>query len=67
LQRRKEAEIHAESLRELSQSLGTEITPYVLDIEGRTIELTGNAREQYVQWKKLLQQIYVQETSFPEQ
>jgi len=67
LQRRKEAIIYAESLREISQSLGAEITPYVLDIEGRTIELTGNAREQYVQWKKLLQQIYVQETSFPEQ
>jgi hypothetical protein len=67
LQRSKEAAIHAESLREMSRSLGTEITPYVLDIEGRTIELTGNAQEQYAQWKKLLQKIYVEETSFPEQ
>ena len=67
LQRRKEAEIHAESLRELSQSLGTEITPYVLDIEGRTIELTGTAQEQYVQWRKLLREIYAQETSIPSQ
>ena len=67
LQRRKEAEIHAESLRELSQSLGTEITPYVLDIEGRTIELTGTAQEQYAQWRKLLKKIYVQESSFPAQ
>ena len=63
--RRKEAEIHAESLRELSQSLGTEITPYVLDIEGRTIELTGTAEEQYVQWRALLQEIYAEETSIP--
>jgi hypothetical protein len=67
LQRRKEAEIHAESLRELSQSLGTEITPYVLDIEGRTIELSGTAQEQYAQWRKLLQKIYIQETSLPAQ
>lgn len=67
LQRRKEAEIHAESLRELSQSLGTEITPYVLDIEGRTIELSGTAQEQYSQWRKLLKKIYVQENSLPAQ
>ena len=62
LERRKEAEIHAESLRELSQSLGTEITPYVLDIEGRTIELVGSAGEQYTQWRQLLQDIYAEET-----
>lgn len=62
LQRRKEAEIHAESLRELSHSLGTEITPYVLDIEGRTIELSGTATEQYTQWRKLLREIYAEET-----
>ena len=67
LQRRKEAEIHAESLKELSQSLGTEITPYVLDIEGRTIELTGTAEEQYQQWRELLSEIYAQETSLPVQ
>lgn len=67
LERRKEAEIHAESLRELSQSLGTEITPYVLDIEGKTIELTGTADEQYVKWRSLLQQIYVSETAVPVQ
>ena len=62
LARRKEAEIHAESLRELSQSLGTEITPYVLDIEGRTIELVGTAQEQYAQWRQLLSDIYLEET-----
>lgn len=67
LQRQKEAEIHAESLKELSQSLGTEITPYVLDIEGRTIELTGTAEEQYQQWRELLSEIYAQETSLPVQ
>ncbi|MBO6565754.1 MAG: hypothetical protein JJ956_13460, partial [Pseudomonadales bacterium] len=67
LERRKEAEIHAASLKELSQSLGTEITPYVRDIEGRTIELTGTAEEQYQQWRELLSEIYAQETSLPVQ
>ncbi|HJL60355.1 MAG TPA: hypothetical protein QF517_00250 [Pseudomonadales bacterium] len=59
---RKEAEIHAESLRELSHSLGSEIKPYVLDIEGRTIELTGTANAQYDQWKNILKEIYTTET-----
>jgi len=62
LDRRKEAEIHAESLRELSQSLGSEITPYVLDIEGKAIELTGTADAQYQQWRRILKEIYVEET-----
>lgn len=62
LDKRREAEIHAESLRELSQSLGSEITPYVLDVEGRTIELTGTADAQYQQWRGILRQIYATET-----
>ena len=65
LERRKEAEIHAESLRELSQSLGAEITPYLLDIEGKTIELSGTALEQYKEWKTLLREIYAEETMLP--
>ncbi len=65
LDRRKEAEIHAESLRELSQSLGAEITPYVLDIEGKTIELTGTADAQYQKWRGILKEIYAEETGIP--
>ena len=65
LDRKKEAEIHAESLRELSQSLGSEITPYVLEIEGRTIELTGTADAQYKQWRGILRDIYAAETGLP--
>ncbi|XOV87678.1 MAG: hypothetical protein ACFHX7_22440 [Pseudomonadota bacterium] len=65
MDRLKEAEIHEESLRELSQSLGAEITPFVLDIEGRTIELTGTADAQYQQWRAILRQIYAEETGLP--
>lgn len=65
LDRRKEAEIHAESLKELSQSLGAEITPFVMDIEGKTIELTGTANTQYQQWRKILKEIYAEETGSP--
>ncbi len=65
LDRRKEAEIHEESLRELSQSLGAEIAPFVLDIEGRTIELSGTANAQYEQWRRILKEIYAEETGLP--
>ena len=60
--KRKEAEIHADSLRELSASLGAEITPIVLDIEGKTIELSGTVSEQYTQWRRILKEIYAEET-----
>ncbi|MGI9322212.1 MAG: hypothetical protein ACR2PJ_01390 [Pseudomonadales bacterium] len=65
LERRKEAEIHAATLKELSQSLGAEIAPNVLTIEGHTIELTGSANQQYAQWRQTLREIYAEETGLP--
>ena len=62
LNRRKEAEIHAQSLRELGQSLGSEIGPSVLKIEGETIELEGSAAAQYDEWRNILRAIYIEET-----
>ena len=61
LDRKREAEIHAQSLKELNQSLGSEITPHVLDIEGQTIELTGTADAQYARWREILKEIYDRE------
>ncbi len=61
LDRKREAEIHAQSLKELNQSLGSEIAPHVLDIEGQTIELTGTADAQYARWREILQEIYERE------
>tara|TARA_B110000003_G_scaffold1395_1_gene1440 strand:- start:1925 stop:3148 length:1224 start_codon:yes stop_codon:yes gene_type:complete len=65
LSRRQRAEVHENALKEISESLGAEITPYVLDIEGRTIELTGTADVQYEEWREILKQIYVEETGLP--
>ncbi len=62
LERKKDAEIHEESLRELGQSLGGEIRPHVLNIEGKTIELTGTATSQFEQWRGILKEIYTEET-----
>lgn len=57
-----EAEIHAEALRELGISFEEEIQPQVVELEGRTLKLTGTAEQQYAKWRRLLREIYVEET-----
>lgn len=59
-----EAEIHNEAIRELGDSLSAEVSPMVVEIEGRTVELTGSIEEQYQKWRKLLREIYINETGF---
>lgn len=63
LDRFKQAEIHEQALKELTQSLGMEITPNILEIEGRTIELKGSADKQFGTWRGILSEIYAEETS----
>lgn len=57
-----QAETHSETLKTLSQGLSNEVTPYVLKIEGHTIELSGNVEQQYEQWRTKLREIYAEET-----
>lgn len=59
--RYKAAEIHEQALSELTQSLGMEITPNVLEIEGQTVELKGNVDTQYAEWRRILREIYVRD------
>ena len=59
-----EAEIHNEAIRELGDSLQAEVSPLVVEIEGRTVELTGSIEEQYQKWRELLRKIYINETGF---
>ncbi|NRA84955.1 MAG: hypothetical protein HRU22_14650 [Gammaproteobacteria bacterium] len=53
-----EAQIHVEALQELGDSLQASIEPHIIELEGRTITLTGTVNNQYQQWRKVLQQIY---------
>jgi hypothetical protein len=32
-----------------------------VDVEGRTLKLTGTAEEQYREWRKLLHELYLEE------
>ena len=50
-----------QALEELGMSLEAEITPQVIDLEDRTVTLSGNVEEQYAQWRSLLADIYAAE------
>jgi hypothetical protein len=60
----KQAEIHASALKELSESFAGEMKPIVMEFQGRQVELTGSAEEQFQKWRALLRQIYYAETGF---
>jgi len=58
MEKRNEAEMHVESLEELGLSLGAEITPQVIELQDRTVTLSGTVEDQYAQWRELLAEIY---------
>lgn len=59
---RAEARMHFSALEELGSSLGSEVTPSVIELEDRTVTLTGTADEQYEAWRGLLGELYRSET-----
>ena len=59
-----EAKVHKESLKELGSSFDTQAKPLIIEIEGQTLRLTGTAKEKFLEWRKLLKQIYTEETGF---
>lgn len=63
----KQARIHRAAIEELGESFDSELKPVVLDLEGKSYELTGSAEEQYNRWKELLRRIYSAETGFDTQ
>jgi hypothetical protein len=58
MEKRNEAEMHVESLEELGMSMGAEITPQVIELQDRTVTLSGTVEDQYAQWRELLAEIY---------
>jgi hypothetical protein len=54
----KEAKVYRDALSELGQSVDLELAPQVIVFEKKTIELTGDAAEQFAQWRNFLKQIY---------
>ncbi|NNF51350.1 MAG: hypothetical protein HKN59_02820 [Gammaproteobacteria bacterium] len=58
----KETKLHKDALEELDSSLSAEISPLVIDVDGRVVELTGSVEEQYQEWRRILRDIYAAET-----
>jgi len=61
----KEATLHRETLKELASSFDAEVSPIVIEVEGEVVKLNGSLDAQYNEWRKLLQQIYANETGLP--
>lgn len=58
LESRAEAQIHVQALEEVGQSLEAEITPQVIELEDRTVMISGSVDDQYAQWREVLAEIY---------
>ncbi len=65
LDMRAEVKMHSETLKQLGDSFQSEVQPMVVDVEGRTLQLRGSAEEQYREWRRLLQELYENETGLP--
>jgi hypothetical protein len=65
LDKKQESAAHTEAVAEMGSSLETMIVPQVIELEDRTVTLTGSVEAQYAQWRELLQEIYQQERGTP--
>ena len=62
---RDEASMHIETLSEIGQSLEEDLEPSVIELQDRTITLTGTVRDQYEEWRQILANMYYLETGIP--
>jgi hypothetical protein len=61
----KESGIHKAALTELADSFEGEVTPLVLDVDGKVVQLTGSAEAQFAQWRQLLKEIVDTDAPLP--
>ena len=59
-----EAKIYQESLKESGADFDAQAQPLVIELEGQTIRLSGSAEEKFQEWRRLLKEIYIDETGF---
>lgn len=62
-----EVKMHSDSLKQLGESFQSEVQPLVVEVEGKTLQLKGTAEEQFTQWRRLLKELYENETGLPAQ
>ena len=53
--------LHQIALEELGQSLASEVSPVVLEVEGEVVELKGSVEEKFTQWRAIMKRLHEQE------
>ena len=53
-----EANTHSQTLRELGASLEAELEPSVVDLQDRSITLSGTVDEQFKEWRRILKRMF---------
>jgi hypothetical protein len=58
-----DARTHAQAFGELARSMQSEVAEQVVEVEGRSLKLTGTADEQYRQWREMLRDYQAEEAA----
>lgn len=53
--------IHKAALEELGQSLAADVEPIVVEVEGESVALQGDAEAKFGQWRELMKELYRRE------
>ncbi len=61
----KEGGIHKAALTELADSFEGEVTPLLVDVDGKVVQLSGSAEAQFTRWRQLLQEIAATDQPLP--
>lgn len=61
----KDSPIHKAALSELADSFEGELTPLLVDVDGKVVQLTGSAEVQFNKWRELLHQIAATDAPLP--
>jgi len=54
-----EANIHREALLEMGASLEAELEPSVVDLQDRSVTLSGTVEDQYQEWRRILSRMFL--------
>jgi hypothetical protein len=58
-----DAKTHAQAFGELAASFQSDVATQVVEVEGRSLKLTGTAEEQYREWRQMLREYQAEEAS----
>jgi hypothetical protein len=61
VQKRHEAELQADRLRELGSAAEAELVPTTIELENQTLRLQGSVDEQYTELRRILRRVYFED------